>query len=218
MSADAPHRQSDRQRVGADVNGPIPLQLRLDAVIGSVPHARHEMAGWLRKVRVRGDLYDDLALVITELVTNAVEASPGPNAAIEVRADIRNGDQVVLVVTDRGVGFDMTQDPGLPNDTAIRGRGLPIVNTLMDDLVVRRIDGVTEVITPRPPPARTHGGPGGGPPAAGPWAGAPRRPPPGATVPFGIRHLDASPGPSGCRSTRWTQLVQVYAEMTGRHT
>ncbi len=146
MSAEAPHRLVDPR--SGRVMSP-PLSLRLDAVVDSVPVARHRVGSWLSAVQVPTWLRDELALVVTELVTNAVEASPGPNAVIDLRAEIHDGEQVVIVVADRGEGFALTTSPELPGGTAIRGRGLPIVTTLMDDLEVRRVDGRTEVTTVR---------------------------------------------------------------------
>jgi serine/threonine-protein kinase RsbW len=149
MSADAPLRPADEERRMMNLRAIDPLDLRLDAVIGAVPEARHRLANWLSRSRVEREIRDELALVITELVTNAVEASPGPNAKIEVRAEVTDGPHVRLVVTDAGGGFDLIGSPRLPSDRAIRGRGLPIVNALMDVLDVRRVDGRTRVTTVR---------------------------------------------------------------------
>jgi anti-sigma regulatory factor (Ser/Thr protein kinase) len=126
-----------------------PLDLRLDAVITSVPRARHQLASWLSRSRVDRETRDELALVITELVTNAIEASPGANAQVEIRAEVAAGPQVVLTVSDAGAGFQMAGSPRLPAGPVIRGRGLPIVNALMDELDVRRIGGRTRVRTSR---------------------------------------------------------------------
>jgi anti-sigma regulatory factor (Ser/Thr protein kinase) len=153
MSTDAPHRATDER--GRAAMSLTPLDVRLDAVIDSVPKARHHLARWLNQARVDREIRDELGLVVTELVTNAVEASPGPNAVIELRAELRSGVDVMLVVTDRGPGFAIHDSPRLPGDTSIRGRGLPIVNALMDVLDVRRLPGQTEVTAVRTLP-HTH--------------------------------------------------------------
>lgn len=147
MSAEAPYRRS-RLRPRTDVSPTAELTLRFDAVMDSVPDARHRVGAWLAAVEVPVRLRDELALVVTELVTNAVEASPGPNAAIDVRARI-DDDDLVIVVADHGGGFSLTHAPELPGGNAIRGRGIPIVDALMDSLEVRRVEGRTEVTTVR---------------------------------------------------------------------
>ena len=148
MSAEAPNRPSSEERT-MTVRMLDPLDLRLDAVIDSVPAARHQLVSWLSRSQVDRETRDELALVITELVTNAVEASPGANAQVEVRAEVADGPQVVLTVSDAGSGFQIATSPRLPGGAAIRGRGLPIVNALMDGLEVRRIEGRTRVRTIR---------------------------------------------------------------------
>jgi serine phosphatase RsbU (regulator of sigma subunit)/anti-sigma regulatory factor (Ser/Thr protein kinase) len=76
-------------------------------------------------------------LVYGELIGNVVRYAPG---TIEVVLD-RSGPAPVLHVLDRGVGFRMT--PRLPyDDMSERGRGLFIINELVDVFhVVRRSGG-----------------------------------------------------------------------------
>lgn len=117
----------------------------MPAAVDAVPSARHEFSRWLSRVRVERETRDDLALVVTELVTNAVEASPGPRSQIEIRAWIESGPQVVLQVCDRGAGLQLTGSPRIPDARSVRGRGLPIVEALTDRLLVDRSDGCTVV-------------------------------------------------------------------------
>jgi hypothetical protein len=77
MSADAPSRPTS-ERPAMTVRELDPLELRFPAAIDAVPRARHRFSHWLTAARVDRPIRDELALVITELVTNAVEASPGP--------------------------------------------------------------------------------------------------------------------------------------------
>lgn len=156
MSAHAPSRPfgepSDERPRSRDGPSAVKTHRRLDArfpaVIDSVPTARHNVARWLSGAKVDTEVRDELALVITELVTNAVEASPGPGAEIEVSGRFQEDHAqltVVLVVRDYGNGFAPEGDPELPHPASVRGRGLPIVNALMDELDVIREEDCTVV-------------------------------------------------------------------------
>jgi anti-sigma regulatory factor (Ser/Thr protein kinase) len=148
MSADAPSRPTS-ERPAMTVRELDPLELRFPAAIDAVPRARHRFSHWLTAARVDRPIRDELALVITELVTNAVEASPGPNAVVEVVATLEDGPEVVLSVSDAGAGFQMVTMPNLPPHATIRGRGLPIVNALMDHIGIEREHGRTQVTASR---------------------------------------------------------------------
>ncbi len=149
MSAQAPSRPFDepfdrrprpRDRTTTVKTGRR-LEARFPALIDSVPTARHRVARWLSGARVDPEIRDELALVVTELVTNAIEASPGPGSEVEVSGRFERGQaelDVVLAVRDHGTGFASNGEPKLPAPGSVRGRGLPIVNALMDTLTVAR--------------------------------------------------------------------------------
>ncbi|MFP4511955.1 MAG: ATP-binding protein [Acidimicrobiales bacterium] len=122
-----------------------PLEVRLPASVDAVPTARHRVSRWLAQAKTDRVVNDELALVVTELVTNAVEASPGPDATIEIHGHFDRGPSVVLQVSDHGRGFSLGHSPELPAVRAVRGRGLPIVDALTDHLVVER-QGETTVV------------------------------------------------------------------------
>jgi len=88
---------------------------------------------------------DDMALAITELVTNAVEASPTASAPILVHATYI-GQNLCIEVIDEGHGFTMDDSAARPGPKSIRGRGLPIVRALVDAVEVDRSDGRTRVV------------------------------------------------------------------------
>jgi anti-sigma regulatory factor (Ser/Thr protein kinase) len=151
MSAHTPFRPTADH--SAAVRASSPLEVRLPARIEAVPEARHELARWLSGAPVSREIADEFALVVTELVTNAVEASPGPRAHIAVRARL-DPHEVVLLVSDEGEGFHLVSSPSLPSSASVRGRGLPIVSALMDEMTINRRDGRTEVeVSRRLPPA-----------------------------------------------------------------
>jgi anti-sigma regulatory factor (Ser/Thr protein kinase) len=134
----------DRAPPRARVSRGSVFDLRLEARIGAVPVARHGLNRWLRTVGVGEEQRDEFAMVVTEMVANAVEASPTPTSEIEVIAR-RDADQVVLVVSDQGWGFQLDGRPELPPAAALRGRGLPIIDALTDRIDVYRADGRTRV-------------------------------------------------------------------------
>jgi anti-sigma regulatory factor (Ser/Thr protein kinase) len=92
---------------------------------------RHE----LRRVRDQlGDRYDDVMLVLSELVTNSVlHGPPGGSIAAEVTLEPSS---VLIGVTDEGSCFDRLDATG-------GGHGLEIVAALAEGWGVRLQDGCT---------------------------------------------------------------------------
>ena len=83
---------------------------------------------------------DDLALAVSEAVTNAIvhgyrDGGPG-------RVDLecwRDGDECIVEVTDRGVG--MRPNPGSPGI----GMGLPVITALADTVEIVSLDRGTAI-------------------------------------------------------------------------
>jgi anti-sigma regulatory factor (Ser/Thr protein kinase) len=121
------------------------LRLRFRASVDSVPHARHRLSDWLIELEMSRTVVDDMALAITELVTNAVEASPTASAPILVHATYI-GQDLCIEVIDEGQGFTLDDSEARPSPKSIRGRGLPIVRALVDAVEVDRSDGRTRVV------------------------------------------------------------------------
>ena len=115
-------------------------------VVIEVPRAR----GQLRVIRRFVEAWaasesrhpGSLPLVVTELVTNALNASP-EDASVILRLE-RDGDELRVVVADEGPGFTLGT-PTLPPIDAPGGRGLALVSGWVDSLTVERIDGLTVV-------------------------------------------------------------------------
>ena len=104
--------------------------------------ARASLTEWLRIEGCPPDRIADLAVVISELVTNALEASRPPRARLEVTVD---DSAVEIVVTNASpVGFCWAGGPP-PPPTAVRGRGLHIVDRLMSGLEIGHHEGTTRV-------------------------------------------------------------------------
>ncbi len=115
MAEPGPRRTSEVRR----------RQLQLEQSAGAARAARRFATSVAAEVGVSHRL-DDLAVVVSELVTNAVEHGRGP-VALEIEAD--PGDGVLVRVTDAGEG-EPTVLPA--SRTRRRGRGLALVRALAD--------------------------------------------------------------------------------------
>ncbi len=107
-----------------------------------VPHersgvrvARHALADELVAQGVDGRTREDAVLVLSELVTNAIKhAAPLPSGEIRVRWAIHD-DCLHLEITDGGA---VTRPhAGVPDISALGGRGLDIVRTVSDQWGVK---------------------------------------------------------------------------------
>lgn len=97
---------------------------------------RHDAAVFLEDSSSDG-LRDRVLLVLSELCTNAIEAVADPNAHVKVRVrDV--ADCVIIEVEDLGPGFaDAMSRPGASGRNE-RGRGLQVVQSLVDEFSVVR--------------------------------------------------------------------------------
>jgi len=111
-----------------------------DRVVLQRPAALRELNGlraalreWLSDHAIAGELADEQLVVLSELVTNAVEGSP-PSASISVCWAVER-DDLCISVEDAGLGFayEAAEPVG---SSALRGRGLTIVEALTDRVSV----------------------------------------------------------------------------------
>ena len=129
---------------------PGPFEYRFAPTSANIRLARHVLANWLEALPDADvDAIDDLLVVCSELVTNAIVHTDdaGPQTTIRLRADT-DGDSVVLEVEDPGSGFawPVAHVMGDVLDSEEHGRGLFIVEALTDRLgVVPRDDRGTTV-------------------------------------------------------------------------
>ncbi|GHH75199.1 hypothetical protein GCM10018793_17950 [Streptomyces sulfonofaciens] len=131
------------------------LALRLPAVLPSVGRARAGVCRLLREWRIGAEVCDDAALVISELVTNAIAHTPGDQVVCRVHAGSRC---LRIEVEDQGSGASapLPRTPG-PDDQC--GRGLLLVGVLSSAWGVREGPGAAgrtvwaELATPSAPPA-----------------------------------------------------------------
>lgn len=107
------------------------MGMRLPDKPRAVAEARRALDGF--PAPLRPDQQDDLRLLVTELVTNAMKHAGG---WIELRL-IAEPDVVRVEVTDAGEGFDPNDRPD-PDVESTQGRGLLLVEQLASRWGVQR--------------------------------------------------------------------------------
>lgn len=117
------------------------MTIELSSAGGHLAEIRRLVESWAQDV---GAEPTALQLIATELVTNAINVSP-PDTAVLVTLDHPPG-RVEVTVADRGPGPSGGRVSfEAPSPGSYRGRGLPIVSALSDELTVERVDEVTVV-------------------------------------------------------------------------
>jgi len=95
--------------------------------------------------RIRETLPDQIAIVLTEGLVNAIKHAKcaEPDNEIHIRINVSNR-QLVVRIYDNGVGFDLDSVPD-PNFTSTcieeQGRGIYILRSLMDTVKYTRTGG-----------------------------------------------------------------------------
>lgn len=124
-----------------DANVPAATELahRYAGETASLNTARLDVDRWLQESAGGQATRDAVALVVSELATNAVQAAPGHD--FEVRASLGT-DHVLVGVTNAFTGEEPPpRSQWGPDDVlAARGRGLAIVAAVADSVEVDRDD------------------------------------------------------------------------------
>lgn len=124
-----------------------------------VPIVRRQVVKWLEARELRSDDLQELALVTSELLANAVVAA---RSAVEVRVTL-DPSRVRFDVENDGEGTEVDIDRmgrSLPAPDAQAGRGLFLVRSLTDNLTVSTVPGRGTVVSCT---RRLRSGPGPGP-------------------------------------------------------
>jgi anti-sigma regulatory factor (Ser/Thr protein kinase) len=127
------------------------LRVKVEAAPVALASARRDLREWLQQHGADVEEVHDLVLACGEALTNAVEHPLAPRErAIELTAELVNG-EARIAVRDFGVWRE-------PSPVPDRGRGLVLVDALMDGVGIERRPGGTTVTMRRrlrgTPPAR----------------------------------------------------------------
>jgi serine phosphatase RsbU (regulator of sigma subunit)/anti-sigma regulatory factor (Ser/Thr protein kinase) len=123
-----------------------PLEYRFTPTTAAVPLARHFLEDWLARVPVEASEAGDLSLVATELCANAVRYASGQRGSVALRARVDGSDVILEVEDDGGAALpvpDFSDDH--PDPLAERGRGLFLVQALVDELKSDLSEGRTTI-------------------------------------------------------------------------
>jgi anti-sigma regulatory factor (Ser/Thr protein kinase) len=116
--------------------------LRLGRVRSVVRFARHDLRGWLEAADVPLELVSDLTLACSEACANAVEhPQQATRQLVEIEAR-RDGSELELRVRDYGSWSEHRR-------SELRGRGLGLIDELVDSADVERRAGGTEIVMRR---------------------------------------------------------------------
>jgi len=125
----------------------------------SAGRVRRHLVDELLRSGLSGSAVDDAALLVTELVTNAVRyARPLPGDVLRVSWDLVGG-RLLLKVTDGGGGDGPRRQDAGPRDT--RGRGLAIVDAVAVRWGVDRDNGNRSTVWAELPAPVSGNGSGG---------------------------------------------------------
>ena len=116
--------------VGRGFQISIELQLPRDRM--SVPLARHLLRAAMGELGVMSDDSEAVQLALSEACTNVI-AHAGPGDAYEVRITVTPR-ACELRVFDEGRGFEQSADPTMPQRGAVRGRGLALMQAIVDQV------------------------------------------------------------------------------------
>lgn len=121
------------------------LELAVPARTDQVAGVRHAVAEHLERHGVASVVIDDVELVVSELLTNAIVHPRRQRAPVEVFVHI--DDAVVVAVTNvgRAVAIPPIDAWVVAPPDASYGRGLGIVRRLTDAVAVEESDGRTAV-------------------------------------------------------------------------
>jgi anti-sigma regulatory factor (Ser/Thr protein kinase) len=142
-AAGAARKRDDDLAVLAASPVPLPDELRTNwpASAEILAPLRHLLRRWLRKHGAGTEEIYDITVAVQEACANAIEHAYAPGgAAFELLATFADG-TVTVTVTDRG-GWR-------PPRGSNRGRGLPMMEMLVDDVELERTEAGTRVVLHR---------------------------------------------------------------------
>ncbi|WP_406815071.1 SpoIIE family protein phosphatase [Mycobacterium sp. M23085] len=120
---------------------PAPLELKFPADVSQLAPTRTALRNWLGRVRLDPDQTLNVLVAAGEAVANAIEHGHRhrPDGVIRLGA-VALGDEVHLTITDTG-SWKAPRPASYPH----RGRGIPLMRSLMHDVDIRPDDDGTTV-------------------------------------------------------------------------
>ncbi|GAA3464743.1 SpoIIE family protein phosphatase [Saccharothrix longispora] len=117
---------------------PAPLAVDFPADTARLAPVRHALRAWLRGCELTEDEVQNVLIAAGEACANAVEhAYPGPGGGVVRLRVALTGDGLRLTVTDGGRWR-------APRENTYRGRGIPLIRALMQDVAIHHgADGTT---------------------------------------------------------------------------
>lgn len=118
---------------------------RLTNGSGSILSAREAFDSWLRQTTTDVELLEDMSVVVSELVSNALDGAPTDEPDAEVRAEI--DDRMLHLVVSNRLPDGVADIRHWDLDDPLRGggRGLMIVRAYTDSLAVDSTGGAVQV-------------------------------------------------------------------------
>ena len=101
-----------------------------------IADARDAFSDWLRRTRQDGELHDEMLVVLSELVANAVTASRSGSDLITVEAWIDDDGLTLEVTNPASAVFTTASCWDFDDPLRTGGRGLILVEALVDDLSI----------------------------------------------------------------------------------
>lgn len=113
------------------------LQLSVPAEHRSLGGLRRSIRSYLDRHGADDDIGNDVELVVSELATNVVEHTRSETISVAIRREAEFWELIVADCDD----LDTIHDRDLPAVRVATGRGLFIVQSLMDSIETVEVDG-----------------------------------------------------------------------------
>lgn len=112
-------------------------RLTVDAEMSQLSVIRDHVARTARSTAASDDVVEQLQLVVSELATNAIQYNNCGTLTVDVHAD----DDGWVIDVSNADGLASLNIPALPDPSALSGRGLFIVDAIMDRVELVDVDG-----------------------------------------------------------------------------
>ncbi|MFP5321060.1 MAG: ATP-binding protein [Acidimicrobiia bacterium] len=132
------------QRASSSKSNGRDFSWRLGTDAGSIPAARHAFEVWLRAHAVVDDDVHDMAVVVSELASNAAIGSPA-GATAQISATVSRGELRLEVSNEVDPERADVQHWDLEDPLRGGGRGLLIVRAYTDTMEVDSVGGTVTV-------------------------------------------------------------------------